>query len=215
MYNQEPVPQEKYDELWWSGKRTVFWVEGVDEHGKRKTEGAAPALTLEAFGWKSKILDVGCGVGWLCRFLQELDADVTGLDYSDYAIQHSVARNTTKGDMTKLPYDDNSFDLIISRENFEHLTVEQADAAFKEMIRVSKKWLYLTIWINTDPNASDTEVLTDLERDPTHITYCTKQFWINRFEEYIKDGIIIRREDKEKFMDWKNKGRCFVFEKVV
>lgn len=210
---QKPIDQSQYDAKWWN--TNPFWIFGVDERAKRRSEGCAPYLTLETFeAWDKQILDVGAGRGWLCKFLSEYGANVIGLDFSDYAIQNKVYDRITQGDMTKLPFEDKSFDLVISRENFEHLTVEQADEAFKEMLRVSRKWIYMTIWINHDKSASDEVVLEDTVKDPTHITFCTKKFWTNRFQQYIDSGKIVRREDKEAILDWRQKGRCFVYEKI-
>lgn len=211
--NQEPIPQEEYGKQWWNNN--PFWIYGHDEKAKRRSEGCAPYLTLEAFdAWESKILDAGAGRGWLSKFLSEYGADVAGLDYSEYAIENKVFDNLIKGDMTNLPFDKDSFDLVISRENFEHLTLDQSDKAFEEMLRVSKKYIYLTIWMNFDPNASDDIVLTDTDKDPTHITFCTRTFWNKRFIKYLDNGTLKQRADLEKVLDWKNKGRCFVFEKV-
>lgn len=211
---QKPVSQDTYNESW--AKNNPFWIYGHDEKAKRRSEGIAPYLLMEHFNlWDNKkVLDAGCGYGYLAKFLSEFGADVVGVDYSDYFIKNKVCNNVVQCDMTKLPFKDNEFELVISRENFEHLTVEQADRAFEEMVRVTNKWIYMTIWINHDPNASDEEVLTDLEKDPTHITFCTRNFWLNRFRSYIDNGIILRREDLETTMDWKNKKRCFVFEKI-
>lgn len=210
--NQKPVDQSLYNEEW--AKRNPFWVYGFDEKAKRRSEGIAPYLIMETFDlWDGKkVLDAGCGFGYLAKFLSEFGADVIGLDYSDYFVDNKVYQNIVKADMTNLPCKDKSFDLVISRENFEHLTVEQADQAFEEMVRVSKKWIYMTIWINHDKDASDTEVLSDLDSDPTHITFATRKFWLNRFQKYVDDGTLVRREDKEAVLDWKGKKRVFVYE---
>lgn len=214
MKNQKPVDQSVYNETW--ANENKFWIFGHTEKAKRRSEGIAPYLLMETFDlWDSKkVLDAGAAYGYLCKFLHEFGASVIGLDYSDYFLKNSVYNTMIKGDMTNLPFKDNEFDLVISRENFEHLTIEQADKAFAELVRTTNKWIYMTIWINHDPNASDEEVLSDTDSDPTHISFCTKNFWLKRFNQYVKDGIILRREDKEKILDWKHKGRCFVYEKL-
>lgn len=213
---QQPIPPSFYGEEW--HKTNKFWIYGDNEAGKRKTEGDAPRLIINTFSQPFKqlsILDSGGGRGWLSLFLKELGGDVTCLDYSDWSVKNTVVPgHSVLGDMTKMSFKDNSFDLVISRENFEHLTIEQADLAFPELIRVTKKWIYMTIWLNFDPNAKDDEILTDLDNDPSHITFCTRKFWENRFQKYIDMGLIREDKEKEAILDWRKKGRVFVFEKL-
>lgn len=215
--SQEPIPQEAYDESFWRGEKSPWWSEfGVSEDGKRKTEGEAPARIISAFN-PSSILDSGAGPGWLAKFLSEFGSvsTVVGLDYSKQALKISpIKEKMVLGSVTEMPFADKSFDLVISREVFEHLTVEQAQSAFDEILRVSKKWIYMTIWMNFDPEAKDDVVLDDLAIDPTHITFCTRNWWNNFFKKYIDDGIIKEDKEKEEFLDWRGKGRVYVFELI-
>ncbi len=214
--SQQPIPPSFYNEEW--HKNNKFWIYGDNEAGKRKTEGDAPKLIMRTFTepfQQLKVLDAGSGRGWLGLFLKELGANITCLDYSSWSVRHSVVpADAILGDMTEMKFKDNSFDLVISRENFEHLTVEQAEKAFSELVRVTKRWIYMTIWLNFDPNAKDDEVLTDLENDPSHITFCTRKFWEKKFQPYIDAGIIKEDKAKEAILDWRGKGRVFVFEKI-
>ncbi len=209
---QEPIPADFYNEEW--HKNNPFWIYGADEKGKRRSEGVAPFLIMDTFGlWNKRILDAGAGRGWLVKFLREYGAKAIGLDYSQYSVDNSVA-NVQLGNMTFIEFPESSFDMVISRENFEHLTIEESDEAFKEMIRVSKEWLYLTIWLEKNPDAKDDEIYTDFDNDKSHITVCTRKFWENKFQKYIDQGIIIEDKEKEKILDWKNKGRVFVYRKI-
>jgi SAM-dependent methyltransferase len=216
MLNQTPLSNEVYGEDYFAGKNCSSWKYGVSMEAKRRSEGIAPYLTMETFDlWDNKkVLDCGAGRGHLVSFLNEYGANTCGLDFSKYAIDNTVAHGRViLGDMTKLPYNDNSFHLVISRENFEHLTVEQANQAFEEMLRVSNKWIYLTICV--DPNSKDEDkVGTDFDRDLTHISYCSRIFWLKRFHYYTDKGLIKRDFEKEKIMDWRGYGRVFVYEKL-
>ena len=65
----------------------------------------------------SKILDVGCAKGFLIKDLIDLGIDAYGLEISDYAINNShpsVIGRIHKGNAKKLPFPDNSFDVVIS-----------------------------------------------------------------------------------------------------
>lgn len=213
---QVPIPPEFYSEEW--HRNNPFWIFGDSLEAKRKTEGDAPKLLVKTFSEpfkKLNVLDAGCDKGYLIYLLKELGADVTGIDYNNYAIKNSVCpADVMLGDMTKLKFKDNSFDLVISRENFEHLTVNQCEQAFPELIRVTKKWIYMTIWLTFDPAAKDDEVYDDFKNDLSHITVCTRKFWENKFKPYIDNAIIRERKDLEEVLDWRRKGRVWVWEKL-
>lgn len=95
------------------------------------------------------VLDVGCGEGFTLNKLKEnkIGKAYEGIDYSEDAI--TIGRklypnlNLNKGDIYKLSYKDNSFDLVICSEVLEHL--EEPEKGLKELIRVSKKYILLSV----------------------------------------------------------------------
>ncbi len=72
-----------------------------------------------------KILDLGSGTGYMAIMLSDAfpDAEILGVDYSDLMIEHATAfiksRNKSdkisfvKGDISNLPFDDNSFNVVL------------------------------------------------------------------------------------------------------
>jgi 2-polyprenyl-3-methyl-5-hydroxy-6-metoxy-1,4-benzoquinol methylase len=88
---------------------------------------------LSKFPKKKKILDVGCGEGILVQEFRKYGYDITGLDLN-YSSNHVV-----KGDITKMPFKQGSFDLVLCLDVVEHLSFEQQELAFAEMARVLKK----------------------------------------------------------------------------
>ncbi len=68
-------------------------------------------LALES---RTRILDVGCGTGELSRVLrEESDATVIGLDADIDLLQHIDAAGTVRGDALRLPFSDDTFDLVV------------------------------------------------------------------------------------------------------
>ena len=95
------------------------------------------------------ILDVGCGEGFTLNRLKEngIGKKLEGIEYLDTAI--ALGKKTysdikiTKGTIYDLPYGDNSFDLVLCTEVLEHL--EEPQEALKELVRVSKKYLVISV----------------------------------------------------------------------
>ena len=110
---------------------------------------------------KPKILDIGCGKGFLLYdFLKAIpDAEIYGIDISPYAIANSkeeIRDRLQVGSATALPWPDNHFDLVISINTFHCLHAYDLDPALREMERVGKtnKYLCVESWRNQAEKAN-------------------------------------------------------------
>jgi len=81
----------------------------------------------------SSVLDVACGEAYGTALLAGRAANVTGVDISAEALAHArtayAAQSNVEfrqSDCTKLPFDDGSFDVVVSFETLEHLDAQQA-----------------------------------------------------------------------------------------
>jgi 2-polyprenyl-6-hydroxyphenyl methylase / 3-demethylubiquinone-9 3-methyltransferase len=100
---------------------------------------------------RCRILDVGCGAGFLANHLGALGHDVTGLDLSDDALavaaRHDL-RHTVhyqRGDALNLPFPNASFDVVCAMDFLEHLeTPEQAIAEAARVLRPSGLFFFHT-----------------------------------------------------------------------
>ena len=97
-----------------------------------------------------KILDIGCGKGYLLYdFLKIIpNAEIYGIDISNYAIENSkpeIRRSLRVGNATNLPWEDNTFDLVISINTLHCLHAYDLEIALKEMERVGKSHKYLCV----------------------------------------------------------------------
>ncbi|OGH24796.1 MAG: hypothetical protein A3B47_00245 [Candidatus Levybacteria bacterium RIFCSPLOWO2_01_FULL_39_24] len=124
------------------------------------------------------ILDAGCGEGFTMNKLREngLGKKIEGVEYSKESIDFGkkLFPNLTikQGSVYDLPYKDNSFDLIICTEVLEHL--ESPTKALKEMLRVSNK--YLVISVPNEPlfmlsNFLRGKNLSRFGNDPGHVNH--------------------------------------------
>tara|TARA_A100001015_G_scaffold303408_1_gene393000 strand:+ start:62 stop:721 length:660 start_codon:yes stop_codon:yes gene_type:complete len=99
---------------------------------------------------KFKILDVGCGKGFLLHDLKELipELEVYGLDISKYALRKampSIKKKCVFGSAEKLPFKSNFFDLVISINTLHNLYNYQLGSALNEISRVSKNNAFICI----------------------------------------------------------------------
>jgi len=86
-----------------------------------------------------RIMDVGCGTGIIMRCLEKYGS-VVGIDTSDEALNFCRLRGKEKvykANITQLPFDSSSFDLITALDVIEH--VEADERALQELFRVCKK----------------------------------------------------------------------------
>lgn len=93
-----------------------------------------------------KILDAGCGDGYLVNQLRKLGFDATGIDISksriDYA-KRTYGDFYSIGSVYKTGFDDARFDIVIASEVIEHL--DDPDRAIEELKRVSKDFIIFTV----------------------------------------------------------------------
>ena len=124
------------------------------------------------------ILDVGCGEGFTMEKLLKsgVGKKIEGIEYAKDAILlgKKLFPNLTfrQGSVYELPYKNNSFDLVVCTEVLEHL--EESEKALKEMLRISKK--YLIISVPNEPffmlcNFLRGKNLSRLGDDPGHINH--------------------------------------------
>jgi ubiquinone/menaquinone biosynthesis C-methylase UbiE len=77
-----------------------------------------------------------------------LNLDLYGIDISKYAIDNCVPEIKNKlqvANATKLPFEDNFFDLVISINTIHNLDKVECATALKEISRVTKKNSFLTV----------------------------------------------------------------------
>jgi ubiquinone/menaquinone biosynthesis C-methylase UbiE len=132
----------------------------------------------------SKILDIGCGKGFMLFDFMKLNPNfvLEGIDISNYAITKAVPevkKFLKVGDAKSLPYEDNSFDLVISINTTHNLEINQCKKALSEMERVSRKDKYLIV----DAYSNEIEKDRIFAWNLTAKTILSTDDWINLFEK--------------------------------
>jgi len=137
----------------------------------------------------AKILEIGCGTGALLFVMNKnLDyQNMIGIDISDVAKELSIAPDVTfQGDASKLDFADKTFDLIVSIGTYEHLTEENIEASFNEVVRVGKK---AVLWIDNDRDAD--------KSNPDHIFNEGEEWWARKIAKITNAESVFVDKDME------------------
>lgn len=137
-----------------------------------------------------RVLDLGCGSGWLSIFLGREGFDVTGTDIADQAIV--LARTWANdenlsnvrfdvSDISSMPYSTGSFDAVVANSIFEHLTPDLANStlqALKQLLRPDGYFFGCFDKVGTGPGEfykmdDGTQVYTDKGRRGMLLRYFT------------------------------------------
>ena len=99
---------------------------------------------------ESSVLDIGCAKGFTLHDLKQLlpGMKIAGIDISEYWIANAmeeVKPFIQVGNCLSLPYPDKSFDLSLGINVFHNLKREECKKAFQEMMRVTKKHMYVQL----------------------------------------------------------------------
>jgi len=140
---------KKYDFDYWDGDRRICY--GGYHYIEGRWEKVAKAMaTYYNLPENPKILEVGCGKGFLLYDITKVfrNAEIYGIDISNYAIRNSkpeIREKLLTGNATNLPWQDNTFDLVISITTLHNLKAYELDKALKEIERVGKKHKYICV----------------------------------------------------------------------
>ncbi len=121
-----------------------FTISGVDEFYVRGAE-VSNELVQEIFLNDTKVLDVGCGLGGLCRMLaDDFNCEVTGIDICDEYIRTAKKLSELVGlssktefiraDALNLPFENNSFDIVWTQH--VQMNIQDKTRFYSEISRV-------------------------------------------------------------------------------
>ena len=139
------------------GKKFTRPDGSVEYWGYRSPEGNVGGADRIVDAWKTmfkpkNMLDVGAGRGSIVAYARDAGIEAFGFDWSKYAVgdEGRFARCKPEWlkchDVTKRwPYADDSFDLVMALDLWEHVYLEDLDFTISEMFRVARKWCFLEI----------------------------------------------------------------------
>lgn len=132
----------RFDRDYWDGDRRYGY--GGYKYDGRWAEVARALIDTYTIPPDAKILDVGCGRGFLLYEFTRLlpGCSVTGFDVSEYAL--ATAKEEVRDRLfahraeDPFPFPDQAFDLVISLNTLHNLPPQQVVKAIEEMQRVGK-----------------------------------------------------------------------------
>ncbi len=150
-------------------QENVRYIHEETVHNFKAAREVVPFL-LQVLETRS-VVDVGCGIGtWLKVFEENGVHDILGIDgnYVDKSLLKIDKSNFVEYDLEKLYNTDRKFDLVISLEVAEHLSLDSADVFVKTMCSLSDTILFSA----AIPN----------QGGQNHINEQEPNYWIEKFE---------------------------------
>lgn len=132
----------------------------------------------------SSVLDVGCGKGFMLHDLAELIPGIVvkGIDISQYAIENAIddmKPHVQVANAIKLPFPDDSFDVVISINTVHNLERKECGQALQEIERVSRGNSFITV----DAYRNDEEKERMYAWNLTAKTIMSVDEWIGFFKD--------------------------------
>ena len=170
------------------------------------------------------LLDVGAGRGTFVAYAREVAGiEAFGLDFSEWGVgggrdgEIGDTLHKCKAEWLRLhdatdpwPYEDDSFELVVALDFYEHIYEEDLDFVIGELYRVSSKYVFLQIAVSGTGGLQGREqkgyFLNKGEKAPEglegcavagHVTVKPETWWLDRLEH---EDWLIRRDLKEHFV---------------
>lgn len=131
-----------------------------DKRARRKPDHPVVSATFEPLAdivassvehpGESRVLDVGCGNGFLQWALEQRFGSVAGVDYSQQMVKINPCKETHLASSTNLPFADKSFDVAVAAHLLHHLNEPDRIQTLTEMKRVAR----LTV-VSFEPNRNN------------------------------------------------------------
>lgn len=126
----------------------------------------------------ASVLDVGCAKGFMLYDFRQLmpNLEIAGIDISEYAVANTmeeVKPFLRVGNAKELPYEDNSFDLVIAINTVHNLPADECKQAIGEIQRVSRAHSFILV----DSWRDEKERMQMMKWNLTGLTYMHVDDW--------------------------------------
>lgn len=129
---------------------------------------------------KASVLDVGCGNGFLSYALEARFQRVVGLDFSEKMLEINPIKEKVHGSATEMPFEENSFDVVVSSHLLHHLVPEDREKTLREMQRVARHAI-----VSFEPNRNNPLMFmfASIKKEERMALEFTKSYMTHLFSE--------------------------------
>lgn len=178
---------KKYGYDYWDGERKYGY--GGYRYDGRWRSIAQKMASQYKLRPGHKVLDVGCGMAHLLYELTQVvpGIEVSGIDISDYALKYAkeeVRNRLLQGDACNLPYEDHSFDFVLSITTLHNLKVFDLKKAIQEIQRVGREKKYIVV----ESFRNDVEEVNMLYWQLTCASFYSVEEWEWLYQEWGYTG---------------------------
>lgn len=174
------------------------------------------------------VLDVGCGPGVVSCHLARTATAVMGVDLTAAMLRQARIHQRqagclnvswTRADVTRLPFRDERFSLVVSRYALHHLL--EPESALHEMLRVNERTGRVAIVDVVLPDTAEGQAFNTAERlrDPSHVRALTldelralltraglsidasADYWVEYDLEHLLEGSSASEPDKQRILE--------------
>lgn len=167
-----------------------------------------------AKAWKKifnpeSVLDVGAGRGTFLAYMRDEGLNAVGFDFSEFAVSDEGRYIRCQRDWliqhdatNSWPYADSSKDLVICLDLMEHIYENENQFVMDEIIRVSKKWIFLQIATTKDDEGYNLKKGQEIPMKfrgcaiAGHVNVRRPEYWIRKF---MRNGVSFRNDKVEEF----------------
>lgn len=183
----EELRQNEWDLSYGGGGNILFYpheeiIRFVNKYVRKRTGVLSfeNIMKLSPKDWKSfKSLDLGCGIGRHVKYLEECGLNPYGIDLSGEAIRlgkewisfvgkNELSERLLVGSVTELPFEDETFMIIVSHGVLDSMPREIAIKGMSEAVRClrSNGMMYLDLVMDANSDIDKEEIQLDgMEKD--------------------------------------------------
>lgn len=190
----------------------LFGVGGAHPGGLHLTKNI---LSEEKMGEHMKILDAGCGTGQTSAYMAEqFRCHITALDSNSIMLEKARNRfdvlqlpvDTIQGNTEKLPFDNETFDMVLSESVIAFTNVSKTLSEFKRVLKPNGKLLAIEMVLDGSVSEEELHSIRDfygVSQILTEHEWCklfrTAGFKDISVQHYLRDDVIPNVEDATDF----------------
>jgi len=130
------------------------------------------------------VLDAGCGYGHALKEFNRRGFKCDGAEASKWLLENDLKELREKGivfeaTVNRLPFDDNSYDLVFCTDVLEHVIEFDINDAIKELSRVAKRYVFITVALRPSYRVGNPQ-----KEQWYHVTVKPFKWWQEKFAAY-------------------------------